>query len=203
MKPAKSIGFSEVANIIRERRRAVKRNALSDDEDEVPPRENRWDTDEEADETVAGAILDRIRAPTQPPTQPTVAKGGTQYGRSSRPVAPSSSDATQTDTVEEEADDDASTSLMARLLNRNTATTSRGGDARRRGTRVGQRRQHCACAQTRRLHLLNLVDGVEGMGMKTGSTGMAKAKPKTGSMLLGKQGIMRRESGFSSSSSGA
>ncbi len=40
--------------------------------------------------------------------------------------------------------------------------------------------------------------------MKTGSTGLGKpVKAKAGSMLLGKQGIMRRESGFSSSSSGA
>ncbi|TKY86530.1 hypothetical protein EX895_004679 [Sporisorium graminicola] len=160
---------------------------------------------------------------SQPKRKPQISA---QYGRNARTAAAShlDGDAMDIDTPEQEeaddADDDTSSSLMARLLsNRPTARPS--------GLRSGSSMavDTLEDAEPEWGNDANIVRAPKPAASGTGagsqqSTGSSKFKVASspfraagarkggkgkvgGSMLLSKQAIMRRESGFSSSSSGS
>ncbi|EST07047.1 DNA replication checkpoint mediator, MRC1 domain protein [Kalmanozyma brasiliensis GHG001] len=185
----KTMNRSTLASIVRERRKAGKR-ALSDDEEER--RDNDWDSDEDRDEALTAAMRDRTKAsaPSQPVPSKRVQQGA-QYGRNSRPApAPQ-----VTDEPMEDDPDDEGTSLMARMLARPTASKTVetlddvepewGNDAG-----IVRAPKPAASGTSQSSSLGKSIS----TGMKTGGE-----KRRMGSMLLSKQ-IMRRESGFSSSS---
>ena len=235
-KQPSKIRFDEVRAVIQQRRQAKRRTTFDeDDEDEDNAAHRRaddgWDSDEDDAETrLAAALHDRIkgvssRAPAAPAApQQKKKKHGMQYGRKApRTAATDAVDAMELDSdpfpdpEAEEADDDASGSLMARLLSQPASRPSFhrppsssmaldmledaepewGNDAHLvrapKPSAAGPSQSSSSSSSS----LAKLPTG-------TLSFRAAQKKAKVGatpSLLLSKQGIMRRESGFSSSSS--
>ncbi|CDR99732.1 hypothetical protein [Sporisorium scitamineum] len=216
--------YNDIASIVRERKKAKKRSALDDDEEDHEAA-NEWDSDEDDTEArLATAMHDRIKGPstqdlptraTQPKRKP---QHGATYGRNTRPAAASQSDAMDVDTPDQEdaddADDDVSQSLMARLIS--TRPTARPSTLRSGSSMAVDTLED---AEPEWGNDANIVRAPKPAASSAGSQQSGSSKFKVtsspfgttskggkkvaSSMLLSKQAIMRRESGFSSSSSGS
>ncbi|CBQ72484.1 conserved hypothetical protein [Sporisorium reilianum SRZ2] len=232
-KQPRTIRYNDIASIVRERKKAKKLRALDDDDEEdahdaAQARENEWDSDDDDTEArLATALHDRIKGvstqnmPTSA-TQPKRKPQGATYGRSSATAAASHRDDVDAMDVDDtpdqdEADDDQDTngSLIARLIGARPPTRPSalrssssmavdtledaepewGNDANivrapKPAASSSAGSQNSASARK--------------MGSSPFAAAKGSAKAKAGSsMLLSKQAIMRRESGFSSSSSGS
>lgn len=214
VQPPKKIRFDEVRAKIQERRRNKVRGAVESEEEE----EEGWNSDEEDLPHLAAALRDRTKTATS--STATVvrpkAKVGVGYGRSSskpsEPDQPMNVDPTDPN---DDADDDAEPSLMARLLNQpkltrpspnrlssSTLDTQGEGDEPEWGNDAGLIRAPKPAAggnsQSQGSLGKKLVQQFSPVGNKDGGK---KGKGQASLLLLGKEGIMRRGSGFSSSSS--
>lgn len=245
-KQPKKIRYDDVRAAIRERRKAKNRGAFDDDEEdaEIRAKDNGWDSDEDDNEArLAAALHDRIKGvstrniaskPSTTAAQQAKRKAhfGTQYGRKAPRTSSSANHAesmdvdTQDTAPDMEADDDdASGSLMARLLSRPTprpSTSYRSGSSMAvdtledaepewgndanivrapRPTAAGTSQQSSSSGSGSRLLKAKSSSPFGGGVAKSSSEKKAKGKAGSGGSMLLKQGIMRRESGFSSSSS--